>query len=518
MNVAASADEQRHRLIFLVVLVATLIDRLYLLITFGTTHTGTDDVIFWNVANDMAQGIFREPFLYGQNYNPALESLLAVPLLWSGAPAYIALPISTSLLALLPFLSFALWHFRRKEFAAATLFAAMPLLLPIEWGILTMITRGFVTGLAVLSLLPWLLELRNATARSFLIGATLYTALIANQNALLLAAPFALWYAWRPGTLLRDRLALVAGAMPALLLHVFAMRFYSNDPDRIVHRLDDWRLTFHPGELIPEALGQLQLHFAWLTPLCPSCGHLVLVLIFAVCLRLWLRGQRQAALALSVVFPIILLALAFPKLHDGFVGVFFPFSRMFLALPLVLAFGLSLGLLKSSTTRWLIYALAILAPAALTLKVLGTSAVIAKEMSQQELLPVREVELSDFRVDLARLHSEALHYKADLIVALDGDGKYRSQLIAYGAPVLEPTLPATLLAGTDRRKWRRDEERSRISSTILFVGGEEERWNILMEDHRGLQRIGAPEDRMHLFTENRMSTPEILDLLARKID
>jgi hypothetical protein len=111
-------DQQRWKIrIFLGVVAASLADRIYLLWRFGFQHTRSDDVLFLEGVRNMAEGIFREPYLYGQNHDPALESLLAVPLLWASIPFHVALPIIISLLALVPFLSFAGWHYRQEHSA-----------------------------------------------------------------------------------------------------------------------------------------------------------------------------------------------------------------------------------------------------------------------------------------------------------------------------------------------------------------------------------------------------------------
>jgi len=57
-----------------------IISRILTLTEFSFKYTGSDDVIFWQTAMDYSKGIFHEPFFYGQNYNYALESIIAVPL------------------------------------------------------------------------------------------------------------------------------------------------------------------------------------------------------------------------------------------------------------------------------------------------------------------------------------------------------------------------------------------------------------------------------------------------------
>lgn len=80
----------------LVLLIACALEhRLLLLIHFGSTHIGIDGALIQQVALDNTQGIFREPFLYGQNHNPMLEAVLAAPFIRMGAARWMALPIVT---------------------------------------------------------------------------------------------------------------------------------------------------------------------------------------------------------------------------------------------------------------------------------------------------------------------------------------------------------------------------------------------------------------------------------------
>jgi len=517
LNKVSSITPLRKRAIFWFVLLCAVVDRVLLLIHFGFKHTGTDDVIFWDVAKDMARGIFREPFLYGQNYNPAIESLLAVPLLWATVPMNVAMPIATSLLALLPFLAFAFWHLRERNIAQATLFAAIPLLLPVEWGIMTMITRGFVSGLAVLALLPWLYRKEPSAPRTMLIGAVLYAALFANPNALLFVVSFVLWYIIQRKSVIARTLQLAVGALPVLVLHVLAVRFYAAEPLRVVHRVDDWRMTFHPGELIPEALMQLDKHFAWLMPVWTSGGPWMLALLIGIVVWLFVSGKRSEALAIASIFPIILVSFAFPKVHDGFENVFFPYSRMFLALPLVLAWALCRLPWQAQATRWTQRVLVVLVPLMLFLKMQELPDVIDRQMGQQELLPVRETAMAPLREDIAYLQSIAQEHHVDLVLCLDADGKYRSQLVTYAGRILAPDFPPTLYAGVDRRYWRRLEEEGIQRSTILVIGGEYETWEVLRDEHPGVVLVGDPAERTHVLKENQLSIEDVLRLFGRSL-
>src|SRR5580658_11307929 len=133
-------------MIFWAILLLLLGDRLLLLVRFGFQYTDNDQVVFWMGARDYAHGVFHEPCLYGQNYNYMLESFLAAPFFRLGIPCWYLLPVVTSALALAPFLALA-FCFLKRDLLAACVFLALPILLPPQFGMLTTMSRGFVTGL-----------------------------------------------------------------------------------------------------------------------------------------------------------------------------------------------------------------------------------------------------------------------------------------------------------------------------------------------------------------------------------
>lgn len=496
-------------------IVLAVCDRLWLLLRFGVRHTGTDDVIFWNVAMDMAKGIFREPFLYGQNYNPPLESLLAVPLLWAQVPPWWAMPLVTSFLALAPFLAFAWWHRRRGRHLASLVYAAFPVLLPVEWGMITTLSRGFVTGIALLAMLPLLYGMQRVQLREWCMGALLMAAQVLNPNVLLIAAPIAIHAVWSAPRPLATMGRMALGALPVALLQLLAVRFYALQPGRIVHRLDDWRMTFHPGELIPEAMQQLDLHLAHTMPLWWKNGHVILWVLGLLALFHALRGRRVKALAIASVFPIVLLGFAFPKLHDGFASVFFPYSRMFLALPLLVVWSMEDLDLWTRAKTSTIAVLLLLLPGIAVWKAVHTDRIVQREMAEQDDLPVREFTIGSLRNDVAQIARVTRGDRYDLLVLLDDEHcKYRSQLLAYGGPVLDATLPPTLYVGPDRRLWRRTEGIHSVTPGLLVLGGTPEQWSALPEDVEH-QPVKGVQD-LYAVTGNRLTLHELLVLFGRE--
>jgi hypothetical protein len=136
-------------------------DRYVLCKEFLFKYTDEDQTIMWLAAHEILNGRLHEPCFYGQDYNSCIEGILAAPLIAGGAPYHIAVPLVTLMLGLLPFLAFAWVAWRRRQPLAAAAALLVPLLLPVRYGMMTGMPRGFVTGIAFATL-PLLLLLPPA--------------------------------------------------------------------------------------------------------------------------------------------------------------------------------------------------------------------------------------------------------------------------------------------------------------------------------------------------------------------
>ncbi len=481
---------------------------------FGIQYAGSDDVLFWTVANDFAHGIFHEPYLYGQNYNPPLESLLAVPLLWSNVPIHVAMPIITSLLAIAPFVSFSYWHMRKREWAAAAAFLFVPLLLPVQWDIITTMTRGFVTGIAVFATLPWALHIDSRHWRTAIVGFILGLSVYLNPNAAIFGLPFAIWFLLRSNSRLKDFLHMAAGGIPTLAMQYYSLHFYAVRPGRIVHRIDDWRMEFHPINLIPEGLNQLGLHFEWLMPLVWGHGSWVLGALALAAHFAARQGNRPAAWAVLSVAPLILLSLAFPKVYDGFSHVLYPYSRMYLAAPLLLAWALaSIRWPKPQVCIPILAACCLLAAGVKTTRMQVS---VAQAMQPMEGVPVGSWPYQQFKSLVDQVNKVAHWESADLVVFLDGQDGMLHLAMGYGASIVQPNFPPTLFVGFDRRWWRRQAEKQAKHGAILFVGGDEALWNAAHQELPSVVDLSQEHITLHLIRPEGMTTAQVMDRLKRK--
>lgn len=492
--------------LLVLLITCSLVQRLLVLLRFGFTHIGIDDALIMQVAEDYSQGLFREPFLYGQNYNPMLEALLAAPFIRMGAAPWIALPIVTALLALAPFWSWSLWALRKGVRASALLIAAMPLLLPTEWGLITSMPRGWVHGLAFMALVPWMLEVRNPWLRHLLVWPTLALALLCNANALPVVAAIALWLVL---TEARSASLWVASAS-SLILGFAAQRaaqtWYADRPGTVVHALLPSDLAFSTA-LLREGLAGVNAHALHMHPF-DGMGWLAFALIAAAIVALMMRGRWEAGAALLASAVVLLIALGLPKVHEGCASVFFPQSRMMLSLPLILAGAAGLVAQGITAPRWALAALIALVLASGFTRLIDLDAIVRHELAHQDCAWVREEPIAEVRDLCARVKAAALASNARLVVPIRWPGirddharHFEAHLICYACEALDPDFPPTYGAGYDRRSWRRDANEPPGADGVLVVGGRS--GALLNPLAPSMTRHSIADDRLLLYAVRR---------------
>ncbi len=499
-------------LIFWSMMVLTIVDRGMLLGVFAFNYVGTDDAVIWSAALDYGHGCFREPYFYGQDYGPMLEALLAAPFTHLGIPLHILLPLVTALLAMAPYWSFALWHRRHQRPAAACLFLAIPLLLPAEFGLMTSVTRGFVTGIGLLAFLPWILDTPNASLRWFLLGAALSLACFVNPNAL----PFAV--AFFAGQLLaappsRALLLCGLGTVPAIIAQILAQAYWSAHPERLMNVLFDWRMDFHAAG-IAEAFSRLDHHFAWLSPVFWPYGQIIgeaLVLVLIV--HAWKRN-RAMAVALFAAMAVVVLSFGFAKVHQANHNVFYGYSRMFLALPLLLGWAIAaLGDFRSTRLSW---GLLMASFVALTMKSVWLQDAIQEQLAGIDQV-VSEGRLDDLRADAAELGDLCEDHQAGLVLLLPERTEVAAQFRSMLHPLLDDRIPVSYLVEQDHRYWVREALGDSIVRNVLIVGSAEGPLGSTDRlSGRVLDIMGSRGDRFVLIVDNALPTDSLfLHVLGR---
>ena len=497
------------RTVLVFVAVAVVLDRAAVLWRFGFRYVGNDDVIFWQGATDYLHGVFHEPYFYGQAYNFMLEALLAVPLLALGIPHWVALPISTSAITLFPFFYMGTVLFRNGSTRAALVFLIAPLLLPVEYGMLTSMSRGFVQGLFFSAFLAHALAHPSRRSVGWIWSLSTSFAFIFNPNSLLFTLPIGVYL-----LVLNARHSLfyfgaLAGLLPALAVQWVAQSFYVDHPDYAFH--PSWTLTFSFTRIL-EGFTHLDRYFGHVVPVLWMGGWLFLP--FMVVMALWmLRSNKAGATGLLVAATLIVLCFGEKKVNDDLGTILLSSQRMFLAVPLLLCLALSWALPKEHLDkRWRVVVLALCLAAPLVKVGLFHSA-LRRAWSTQNYGPVAVKSIEELARDCRTITRVLSVHDVDLVVfvAYDDANPAELQFFSCGCPSMEHWKTPTVMSTYERRTWVFESEKTSIRREILVFGRSAE--PDTSNDMESVERLSPP---MTLIHGNRQPTAELLGALGMK--
>lgn len=223
------------------------------------------------------------------------------------------------------------------------------------------------------------------------------------------------------------------------------------------------------------------------------------------------RGDRGLSAAIVVALAGIVASLSLPKVHDGWDSVFFPLSRMFLAIPLFVAWALSLSAPPVAAHRTYVLLALLASVTAIAYKAAHVDRVGADQVAaQSKWVSVRP--FAELQEDASALEALCKAHDVDLvIVPIQLGTRIWAQFRAYLHPTLAPELAPTYCYGYDRRHWQRTEQGGAIRRTILMVGGAEDRWaELRARDPRILHLGHLQGDVVHLFTGNDRPTDALM--------
>ena len=456
----------KNKNLYLFLLVLLILDRIILFVNFSFKYVGSDDMIFWQSATDYMNGVFHEPYFYGQNYNFMLESIFAAPFLFLGVPYSIIFPVCTSILSLLPFVYFSVVLFRRGFEIEGMFFIIIPLLLPIEYGMLTSMTRGFVTGLFFTAFMA--IPLLNPTKKtSWLIAAFAFAfGYILNPNSLIFSLPIFVYLFLNNFKQFSFYLINLIAIVPVLLIEYFSKQFYVRNDEFNVHGM--WNLHFS-FEMLLKDFSQLDKFFGYFMPVIWPAGWIILIILLLGGLKLLkLDFKKGFSLLFSIFF--ILISLGINKVNDNLGTIFLSSTRMYLGIPLLtgLAFFWCKKMLKLQD-NYLKTTLVIVAVTVFFCKSNVYPAVIGMHKNKNnQSMPIKNI--SELKCECAKLDSIANKENIDLIIFVY-DSLYNIPYLEfynYGCPLLEKKFPKTMMNLYERRTWVYLTEKSRIEPNILI--------------------------------------------------
>jgi hypothetical protein len=486
---------------YLILLVLLLLSRIIILISFSFRFVDHDQITMWLGAYEMSHGNFYEPCFWGQSYNSMMEALFAVPLIKTGIPFNISIPIVTTLFSLFPFIFISLLFKKRGEEFKAILFLLIPLLITAEYDMITSMPRGFVTGIFVASFVFWSLFHKTSKTGWFIYGFCTILGLWLNPNTIYLSCYIAfflflenrkkpMFYVWG-----------IAGAILPLCWWILAKSFYILHPS--------WDFHYNPGyafniKLLMQGFLHPNVYFKQLGLFHTISGWPVFFFgtTFLIIVLFYQRKKNEGFI-FSFLFLCYLISLGITKVGDSHDNLFFPGVRFFISYPLLLALIISSITISPSFgdffKKWFLIA-AVLGFFIKTINV-ETNYNTIEKVGKRNWLAVDEVK--SVKEECASLSILGKKYGISLMVF----ESYPDQLINYGCPCLEDSFPATIFPWYERRTWRMEEERNRIHKNILFVRPENKKQEFVDSLGPGI----------YIIRDNRLPTLDLLRKLKYEI-
>lgn len=453
-----TSSGNRTELILIVAAIAAVAGfRIYILNSFAFEFTDSDQTIMWLAAKDYSQGFFHEPRFYGQDYNTMLEALLAVPLLFAGLPVFKALPIVTSCLTILPFILLSLLSYFNRSKPAAVLILCIPLLLPPEFEMLTSISRGFVTGVAVASICAIPLFVNQSKTNLFFAGLAMVTGYSVNANSILFSIPcfFLLFMNNYDKRIFYIYSGI--GITIGLCIHILVALFYIRHPNIIVHSFES-EFSF---SYLWRGITHLDLFFNYLTPILKKQGWIILVLFALISFFLFRKKKYKEALTLIVIILIIILPFSASKIHDGTTSVFFHHARMYLSVPLLLALSISFLEIKR---KLFFYIFLLTVPFFYVKKIIDTPEIIKHNLHKNHVVSIKKT--NEVLSECKQISELSATYNIQLVVIND---HIYYDIYTYGCPACTDNFPQTLRPVYERRIWRLYEDEKRVYENIMII-------------------------------------------------
>lgn len=466
-------------LLLLLAGIISLTDRLILITGFHFRITDIDQLVQWCGAKDYSQGVFHEPFFYGQDYNPMVEAFLAIPLVWSGVAIFKALPITVMVLSLLPFLLFSLPFIKEKSWFSAFIILLWPALMPIEYGVVANLPRGYISGLAIAGFTAFCLSRPKSTSSLALFGFVFPFAVWACPNSLILFS-FLVPILWIENIKnWRFYVFPVLFGLGFFAVNIMAKGYYENHPESVVFESFN---SFRPVWILSAwKEGELWTSLHGILPLTSDGGFLVLPVLLIISIAL-IRLDPKKGFGLIVCTLTIIVAFGHSRVYAGNQDLFYSTSRFWLAVPLVLSLALAWLFSNAKLNRWPALILLVLAVANVSVKQSGTHNLF---LAEQESIIGREVpRMSIDRIEdhCDLIDSVATANHADLVIYLAGPDAFghAPQFFNYGCRFLNSESPLSFMEKNDRLTWQLQDLGNRTDMTILLHGNLN--WSNVPED------------------------------------
>lgn len=468
------ASQRFKFLVFCFLFLVIISDRLKIIVDVLFHYADEDSALFWYGATEYAKGMFHEPRAFGQPYLTFIDSLFAVPLLWAGLPVDKALPLVSSLVALVPFGVMFYLALRTGNHLLAGLVLILPLALPIEYNIISSI-QGRGTAYFILSLTLLSAGIAKGRTGYFFFGLFSVLAVSVCLDALLILLPVILYAIYKKGKEIHfikwGGLGLILGFM----IHILVQSFYRFYPEYILHGNPEDSVFFpNPGvgfswPLLVKSISNLGMFWRYHVPVFPNqvwfLGGVFILLVFLLYHR-----KQYFLVGVSLLTGILFFyTLGMGKAYDGSESVFFSRARNYLGIPFflgLLIYWISQTINGSNGRMekiWIYLVLILFVFFTIIVKYQDYDAHLKTIFKTPGGLPGEYV--SYIKEVSQAVEKAAKTYGAELVIFPDGN-----RTLTYGCGAMLNGKVDTLLAGYERRTWRIEEESNQLRGNLLIYG------------------------------------------------
>jgi hypothetical protein len=419
----------------------------------------SDQSFMWLGTKDYADGKFYEPRFYGQDYNTFLESLVAVPFYKAGMPVYQAVPLATHLLFLFPLFFTLIYLFKIGKERQAIAGACLILCLTTAFDIMSSLPRGFVTGVFFTSF--FILSIQHPKHLGYLILniVMLMIGYFVNPNLALAIAPL-LFYVFLHNYRSKGFWACLA-LMPLLYIPLYFVfdAFYKNHPEYVVYGL----VHSFSATYFFQNITHLDQCFAHISFFFEDNSLTLLVAFAGMTWATWYADKK--VFFTWIVFLLVLLAAFFTgKTREGTFWPYYSYSRMYIALPFVLIYFLSLLPFRSAT---LLSSFLFLTLCFESYKLSHSKTQVAYHTDYSHATGVRIYSL-DVILDGFKVYKHfCTENKSDHLVI--STIFWLSPYLNYGAQAVDPSFPSTEESWSDRRYWVWKEKRDTVYERFNLI-------------------------------------------------
>ena len=449
--------------------------RIFLMVNYCFKYVDNDTAIFWHATVDYANGVFHEPFFYGQSYGLLIESILTVPLYWMRVPLWIAVPLVSMIVCTLPFIIIAVSTWKRDPLTSVVILL-IPCLTGLKYDIVTTIPRSFGGGflLAIIGSLLLIKQYDGKRLRTqighgvgvFLItmGATTIISSLAISSftiCFVLMREFVNGKSFKENFRAHEYLGSLIGLLLGAILFLGFDYFYSIHPDYEYYHSLDFNLNL---SALSDNMSEIKDLFAIFSPADNLwfVAPVLLILIFLFILVFRRKPCPQLAFLLIMCVIGTLLIMTTSKSRD-FMAISFLSSaaRLYIFVPYLIAMLLYVSTFyeKKTIDAQRSRPFVIAAVPLLILLVLSSSALKVRYLKdtmaeENNTLTVHDpyldvVSVDEVRKNAAKMEQICSDYDIRYVVYFT---TYRTTR-AYTCEALDYGTVTTYNATMDRRTW-----------------------------------------------------------------